>query len=78
MKLFLTNLQSHWFSIDYGEGLDKGFFMSYICKREDTENTKPMDFKKSRMPPSAGGMKSDMRTKQRIPFVPSCRKPETP
>ncbi len=46
MKLFLTNLQSHWFSIDYGEGLDKGFFMSYICKREDTENTKPMDFKK--------------------------------
>ena len=46
MKLFLTNLQLHWFSTRYGEGLDKGFFMSYICKREDTENTKPMDFKK--------------------------------
>ena len=40
MKLFLTNLQSHWFSTRYGEGLDKGFFMSYICKRENTENTK--------------------------------------
>ena len=46
MKLFLTNLQLHWFSTRYGEGLDKGFFMSYICKRENTENTKPMDFKK--------------------------------
>ena len=46
MKLFLTNLQLYWFSICYGEGLDKGFFMSYICKRENTENTKPMDFKK--------------------------------
>ena len=46
MKLFLTNLQSHWFSARYGEGLDKGFFMSYICKRENTKNTKPMDFKK--------------------------------
>ena len=46
MKLFLTNLQLHWFSTRYGEGLDKGFFMSYICKREDTENTNPMDFKK--------------------------------
>ena len=30
----------------YGEGLDKGFFMLYICKQENTENTKPMDFKK--------------------------------
>ena len=46
MKLFLTNLQLHWFSTRYGEGLDKGFFMSYICKRENTKNTKPMDFKK--------------------------------
>ena len=32
MKLFLTNLQLYWFSICYGEGLDKGFFMSYICR----------------------------------------------
>ena len=24
----------------YGEGLDKGFSISYICKRENTENTK--------------------------------------
>ena len=32
MKLFLTNLQLHWFSTRYGEGLDKGFFMSYICR----------------------------------------------
>ena len=39
-------MQLHWFSTRYGEGLDKGFFMSYICKREDTENTNPMDFKK--------------------------------
>ena len=46
MKLFLTNLKLHWFSTRYGEGLDKGFLMSYICKRENTENTKPMDFKK--------------------------------
>ena len=30
----------------YGEGLDKGFFMLYICKQENTENTNPMDFKK--------------------------------
>ena len=40
MKLFLTNLQLHWFSTCYGEGLDKGFSISYICKRENTENTK--------------------------------------
>ena len=32
MKRFLTNLKLHWFSTRYGEGLDKGFFMSYICK----------------------------------------------
>ena len=37
-----------------------------------------MDFKENRACRRlAGGMKSDMRTKQRIPFVPSCRKPET-
>ena len=32
MKLFLTNLQLYWFSMRYGEWLDKGFFMSYICR----------------------------------------------
>ena len=60
------------------KGLTKAFSCRIFANEKTPKTQSLWTSRKSRMPPSAGGMKSDMRTKQRIPFVPSCRKPETP